>query len=96
VTVKLSCTVCNGLKPNSITLAGSELVGSWFEAGSKPVADQLRTSWRNGISLLRLSSAALLYEKIDLKNAIYMNVTQGHLNGAISAVYVLFSGDYLQ
>jgi len=39
------------LKPNSITLAGSELARSWFEAGSKPnsitlsVSNQLRTSF---------------------------------------------------
>jgi len=29
------------LKPNSITLAGSELVRSWSQAGSKLVANQL-------------------------------------------------------
>ena len=28
------------------------LLRSWFEAGSKPVADQLRTSYRDGIWLL--------------------------------------------
>jgi len=38
------------LKPNSITLAGSELVGSWFESysvmefGFEPASNQLRTS----------------------------------------------------
>jgi len=31
------------LKPNSITLAGSKLFRSRFEAGSKLVADKLRT-----------------------------------------------------
>jgi len=30
------------LKPNCITLAGSKLVRSWFEAGSKLVADLQR------------------------------------------------------
>jgi len=37
-----------GPRPNSITLAGSKLVRSWFETGSKlvePVCDQLRTSF---------------------------------------------------
>ena len=39
------------LKPNSITLVGSELVRSWFEPdsvmefGFEPVCDQLRTSF---------------------------------------------------
>jgi len=39
------------LKPNSITLVGSELVWSWFEPdsvmefGFEPVCDQLRTSF---------------------------------------------------
>jgi len=38
------------LKPNSITLAGSEMARSWFEPdnvmefGFEPVCDQLRTS----------------------------------------------------
>ena len=41
------------LKPNSITLAGSELAPNMFEAGSELVRSQLRTSWRNGIWLLR-------------------------------------------
>ena len=30
--------VLAALKPNSITLAGSELVRSWFEAGSNQIA----------------------------------------------------------
>jgi len=29
--------VCTGVKPNSITLAGSELVRNWLGAGSKLV-----------------------------------------------------------
>ena len=42
--------LCMPLKPNFSTLAGSELVQSWFEAGSKPNSitlsgsNQLRTS----------------------------------------------------
>jgi len=44
-------TLFTQLKPNSITLAASELVRSWFEAGSKPNSitlsgsNQLRTSF---------------------------------------------------
>jgi len=41
------------LKPNSITLAGSKLVRSWSQAGSKLVGDQLRTSYHHTTTVLR-------------------------------------------
>jgi len=40
-----ACGVNGPLKPNSITLAGSKLVRSWSQTGSKLVGDQLRTSF---------------------------------------------------
>ena len=48
---KKTVVVCALLKPNSISLVGSELVRSWFEPDSvmefdfEPVCDQLRTSF---------------------------------------------------
>ena len=53
--------VATELKPNSITLAGSELVRSWFKAGSKPNcitlsgSNQLRTSFEPAPNQLRTS-----------------------------------------
>jgi len=50
------------LKPNSITLVGSELVRSWFEAGSKPnfitlsESNQLRSSSEPAPNRLRTGS----------------------------------------
>ena len=55
------------LKPNSITLAGSELVRSWFEAGSKLV----RTIQRNGIWLRTCLRTASNQLRISQRNGIW-------------------------